>query len=176
MQLAVLPETVTDLRFTARQPGTFLVECNKICGVGHSEMRTQLVAETQDQFAAWLASQSSSVVQPAGSAQASSPLAQGRQVFQLNGCAACHTLKDVGASGTIGPDLDGIGTLAAQQIKDPSYKGHATTAQDRIREAIVSPYTYIPPGFQANVMPGNFGQTIKPDDLDALVSYLAAQK
>lgn len=32
--------------------------------------------------------------------------ASGKSVFASAGCAACHTLKDAGASGTVGPNLD----------------------------------------------------------------------
>jgi mono/diheme cytochrome c family protein len=32
--------------------------------------------------------------------------AAGKEVFASAGCAACHTLADAGATGTIGPDLD----------------------------------------------------------------------
>jgi cytochrome c6 len=30
----------------------------------------------------------------------------GKTIFQTAGCASCHTLKDAGASGTVGPNLD----------------------------------------------------------------------
>jgi mono/diheme cytochrome c family protein len=30
----------------------------------------------------------------------------GKQVFQTAGCKSCHTLKDAGATGTVGPNLD----------------------------------------------------------------------
>jgi len=30
----------------------------------------------------------------------------GKQVFLSAGCKACHTLKDAGATGTVGPNLD----------------------------------------------------------------------
>ncbi|MDX6476587.1 MAG: quinohemoprotein ethanol dehydrogenase [Gaiellaceae bacterium] len=30
----------------------------------------------------------------------------GKQVFQTAGCAGCHTLKDAGAKGNVGPNLD----------------------------------------------------------------------
>ena len=33
-------------------------------------------------------------------------VALGKQVFASAGCAACHTLSDAGATGTVGPDLD----------------------------------------------------------------------
>jgi len=32
--------------------------------------------------------------------------AAGKQVFASAGCASCHTLKDAGANGTVGPNLD----------------------------------------------------------------------
>lgn len=32
--------------------------------------------------------------------------AAGKQIFTSMGCSACHTLKDAGATGTIGPNLD----------------------------------------------------------------------
>ena len=36
----------------------------------------------------------------------SSLVAQGKDVFAKYGCASCHTLKDAGATGTVGPNLD----------------------------------------------------------------------
>ena len=30
----------------------------------------------------------------------------GKQVFETAGCKGCHTLKDAGATGTVGPNLD----------------------------------------------------------------------
>jgi mono/diheme cytochrome c family protein len=32
--------------------------------------------------------------------------AAGKKVFASAGCAGCHTLKDAGATGTVGPNLD----------------------------------------------------------------------
>ena len=32
--------------------------------------------------------------------------AAGKKIFASAGCASCHTLKDAGASGTVGPNLD----------------------------------------------------------------------
>jgi mono/diheme cytochrome c family protein len=32
--------------------------------------------------------------------------AAGKQVFLTAGCTGCHTLKDAGATGTVGPNLD----------------------------------------------------------------------
>jgi mono/diheme cytochrome c family protein len=32
----------------------------------------------------------------------------GKQVFETAGCKSCHTLKDAGATGTVGPNLDQV--------------------------------------------------------------------
>jgi mono/diheme cytochrome c family protein len=32
----------------------------------------------------------------------------GKQVFATAGCKSCHTLKDAGATGTVGPNLDDV--------------------------------------------------------------------
>jgi hypothetical protein len=41
-----------------------------------------------------------------------------------------------------------------------------------ISQDITDPNAVITPGYQPNVMPQNFGQTLTPDQLQQLVSYL----
>jgi mono/diheme cytochrome c family protein len=47
---------------------------------------------------------------------------KGRQMFQDNGCNACHTLADANAAGSVGPSFDGNANLskdhAVQVITD----------------------------------------------------------
>ena len=60
----------------------------------------------------------------------------GKQIFQKK-CAGCHTLKDAGTTGTIGPNLDQLkppfATVQRQVtnggVKMPAFKGVLTTAQ-----------------------------------------------
>jgi len=66
-----------------------------------------------------------------------SPLAAGKHVFETAGCAACHTLKDAGASGTVGPNLDQLkpaDAVVARQVTNggkimPAFKGRLSPAQ-----------------------------------------------
>jgi mono/diheme cytochrome c family protein len=81
----------------------------------------------------------------------------GAQVFANNGCGGCHTLAAAGSSGVTGPDLDEV--LPGQSAEE-------------IEEDIVDPNAKITPGYPANVMPQNFGETIPPEELEALVAYL----
>src|SRR3954468_14987892 len=77
--------------------------------------------------------------------------------FFATNCGGCHTLAQAGTTGTTGPDLDqALKGMSAQQIS----------------QSITDPNAVIAPGYQPNVMPQNFGQTLTPDQLTALVSYL----
>jgi cytochrome c oxidase subunit 2 len=170
----VMPDRVTEVRFTGRQEGTYPIRCTKICGVGHSAMVSNVVVMKQADFDAWLGAQANPSI--AGGGQAADPMAKGREVFLLQGCNSCHALKDANANGSVGPNLNDIGAKAESTIKDPGYTGQAETAEDFIKESIVAPNVYIAPGFPANVMPQDFGKQLSPDDLNALVQYLNAQK
>ena len=68
-----------------------------------------------------------------GSASAS---AQGKQVFTTN-CKGCHTLKDAGATGSVGPNLDDLAPDKATVVRQvnngggpmPSFKGKLSDAK-----------------------------------------------
>jgi mono/diheme cytochrome c family protein len=61
----------------------------------------------------------------------------GRKVFLSAGCTSCHTLKDAGSTGTVGPNLDQAKpplSLAVQRVTKgagamPSFTGQLTTKQ-----------------------------------------------
>lgn len=84
------------------------------------------------------------------------PVFQPPQFFATN-CGGCHTLTQAGTTGTTGPNLDSVlkGMSAAQ-----------------ISQSISDPNAVITPGYPPNVMPQNFGQTLTPPQLAALVKYL----
>jgi mono/diheme cytochrome c family protein len=92
--------------------------------------------------------------------------AQGKSVFASNGCSACHTFKPAGASATVGPDLDTAPALDAKKDNMP--------LPAFIRESILSPNTYISPGYPKGVMPQTFGSTLTKTQLADLVAFLAA--
>ncbi len=73
-------------------------------------------------------------------------LAAGKTVFGQAGCAACHTLADAGASGTVGPDLDRSKpdrALVTDRVTNgkgtmPPFKGQLSDAQIEAVAAYVS--------------------------------------
>ena len=65
------------------------------------------------------------------------PAVNGKQVFASAGCGSCHTSKDSGATGTVGPNLDQLKpskARVAHQVEVgggvmPSFKGQLSEAQ-----------------------------------------------
>jgi mono/diheme cytochrome c family protein len=48
---------------------------------------------------------------PPAASDAAGKVEKGRQVFSDFGCGSCHTLTDAGATGHVGPSLDGDSNL-----------------------------------------------------------------
>jgi len=78
-------------------------------------MKLSLGAFALAMFAVPAASAFASDEEPAAALTAEQ-VTKGRQLFNDNGCNACHTLADADAAGTVGPSFDGDTSLD---------KGHA---------------------------------------------------
>jgi cytochrome c oxidase subunit 2 len=152
-----VPGQVTKLVITPTRIGKFPVICTELCGLGHALMRSQVEVMTPKDYESWLGAQKA----PGGGGGA----ALAAKVFADNGCGGCHRFAPAKSTGAVGPDLDKLSEEAKRAGKP---------LEQFIRESIVDPNAYVEPGFPKGVMPPNFGQTIKPSDLDALVKYLAS--
>jgi cytochrome c6 len=72
-----------------------------------------------------------------GATTTTSAAPNGKQVFETAGCKGCHTLKDAGATGNVGPNLDTLKpseATVAHQVETgggamPSFKGTLSPAQ-----------------------------------------------
>lgn len=61
----------------------------------------------------------------------------GKKIFMSSGCGSCHTLKDAGSAGTIGPNLDekkpsyrrATARITLGKSPMPSFKGQLTPQQ-----------------------------------------------
>ena len=84
-------------------------------------------------------SSSSSSAPPASSSSSGgteNASAEGKQVFTQN-CGGCHTLKDAGTTGSVGPNLDELQPPKATVVRQvnngggpmPAFKGKLTDAQ-----------------------------------------------
>jgi nitric oxide reductase subunit C len=109
------------------------------------------------------------------------PVALGEALFRKSppACAGCHST----AAGVqlVGPSVAGIATRAAERIKDPTYQGQAKTAEEYVRESIVSPSAFLVAGATfsgagRSFMPDNFAHSLQPNQIDQLVAYLMTLK
>lgn len=55
MKQDAIPGQPSEMRFTATKLGTYPIVCTELCGSYHGSMRTQLIVETPEAFAAWQA-------------------------------------------------------------------------------------------------------------------------
>lgn len=159
MKIDAVPGIETKYRITPNRLGTYPVVCAELCGLGHAVMRATTYVLTPEDFEKWITEQKAPADADGGGAGEE---VDGKTIFTdgtgtATACGACHTLADAGTSSETGPDLDE--TLAD---KDRAY----------IEESIVAPDAEITPGFQAGIMPKNYGDTLSDEELEALVGYL----
>jgi cytochrome c oxidase subunit II len=170
VKLDAVPGITGHYRVTPTRLGSYPVVCAELCGLGHAYMRSTVTVVQPKQFQAWLAKRSQGGAAAAGGAAAGGGGGGGQaaavdaKALFTNGngrtpaaCAACHTLAAAGATGTVGPDLG------------KALKGQSPA---QIEQDIVDPNKVITKGFPASVMPPNYGQTLSPQELKALVKYL----
>ena len=69
----------------------------------------------------------------AAATTAAEPNAEGKDVFASAGCGGCHTLKDAGASGAVGPNLDQARpSLAIARLRVANGKGSMPAFKDQL--------------------------------------------
>jgi cytochrome c oxidase subunit 2 len=169
----VVPGIETEIVITPTRTGRFTLVCTELCGLGHATMRAAARVVDQQEFAAWLAKQKSAGGAAAsggtgstgGSGSPSSAL--GKKTFASAGCGGCHTFTPAGTDAKVGPDLDNV-AADAQKAGEP--------VADYVRQSIVDPNAVVAAGYQPSVMPPNFGDTLSPEELDALVAYLSGKE
>jgi mono/diheme cytochrome c family protein len=92
-------------------------------------------------------------------------VAQGQALVQSNGCQACHSID---GSVLVGPSWQGV-YGSEETLTD----GSTVTVDDEyIRESIVDPNAKIVQGFQPNLMPQTFGETLSDSDIEAITAYI----
>ena len=99
---------------------------------------------------------------------ATDPIARGRQVYRTLGCATCHEASISNLFRPVGPALEQAGRLGGQRVPGMS-------AEDYLRQSIIDPGAYLVPRYPDS-MPRGLGEQLSPEDLAALVAYLASLK
>jgi cytochrome c oxidase subunit 2 len=165
MKIDAVPGNTTHLNVTPDRVGTYPVVCAELCGLGHSVMRSTVNVVPRGTFNRWLERQRQAGQRGGGGGGGQAGgggggAVDGKTIFTQGAqpaCASCHTLADAGADATTGPNLD-------QVLKGMS--------PEQIRQSIVDPNAEIAKGFSEGIMPPNYGESLDPREIDALVDYL----
>lgn len=94
---------------------------------------------------------------------ANADVSNGETVALTFGCVGCHAL-DPNQTMT-GPTWHNMGDTAVVRIPDESPALY-------LYQSIVQPGVYIVPGYPANIMPANFGETMSDEQIATMVAYL----
>jgi cytochrome c oxidase subunit 2 len=154
----LIPGYTQSFWFLADTAGTYRGQCAEFCGMQHAKMAMFIIAEPQSKYEEWVKQQQKSSETPLDPRAA-----QGKQVFLTSSCAMCHSIDGTEAGSHVGPDLTHLAsrsTIAAGTLPNTrgALAGWIVDAQG------------IKPGVR---MPPN---TIAPQDLDALLTYLQSLK
>lgn len=103
-KLDMIPGRRNLMRIQADEPGVFAGQCAEYCGGPHALMGFTVIAHAPGEYARLMAERRlrESAARARGSA--------GQQLFQSNGCAACHRIAGTAANGEAGPDLSYVGS------------------------------------------------------------------
>jgi cytochrome c oxidase subunit II len=167
LKIDAVPGITTHYRITPKNPqalGDHDIVRAELCGLGHAYMRQTAHVLSKGAFGRWV--QRMTTRQTGGGGGGTAGAApDGKQLFTAGdadtgatACGSCHTLADAGTTATTGPDLD-----KGLKGKDPAF----------IKQSILQPSAEITKGYQDGIMPNNFGDTLSPEQVDALVQYLA---
>jgi cytochrome c oxidase subunit 2 len=148
----VVPGRTVAAWFEATRLGSYPIFCDQYCGTKHAEMGGQVIVQTPEAYAAWLAN----------GPNANETVIRGRDAFVRYGCSGCH----VGSSSVRAPRLEGV---AGHVV--PIEGGRTIVADDAyLRDSILLPNQHIVAGYAA-VMPSYQG-VVREGDLLDLISYL----
>jgi cytochrome c oxidase subunit 2 len=132
-----VPGMTTHLWFNVRDAGSYDVFCTEYCGLGHSHMRSQVVAMKEADFQKWYTAKVEE-----GAAET------GHHLLSEKGCLGCHT---VNGSPKVGPTFKGL--YGSKVTVTTNGKQRVVTADDAyIERSILYPEADIVKGFPP-VMP-----------------------
>jgi cytochrome c oxidase subunit II len=169
MKIDAVPGITTSYRVTPKSSaiGNHQIVCAELCGLGHAFMRQTAHVMTPQAFASWVRRTSAATQaggggggggQTGAAPDGKTLFANGDQNTGATACGSCHTVSQAGTNGTTGPNLDQV-----LKGKDAAF----------IKQSIVQPDAEIAHGYAKGIMPPNYGSTLKPAEVDAIVKFLS---
>ncbi len=152
----IIPMQDNYLWLTINEPGEYYGTCSEFCGLQHANMRIKVIAETPENFKAWL--QKTKLP-----AMIDTNEKEGAALFMAKTCGDCHSINGTAANGTTGPDLTHIGS------RTTLLAGVSVNNTDNLKAWLRSPQ---------HVKPGSYmPDFLLPDSsVDKLTAYLQSLK
>lgn len=165
----MVPGRVHGMTLQADRVGVYRAQCAEYCGEQHARMALHVVAQSRQEFDAWLAAQA----RPARPADGDARFEAGRRAFAQQHCSACHAVRGgAGANGVGGPGV-GEGALGPDltHVGSRLYLGAGTLRNDA---GALAAWIANPHGFKPGVrMPAS---DMDGETLQALAYYLEQLK
>ena len=158
----VVPGRYTTIWFTAIQEGEFPIFCTEYCGDEHSSMLAKVVVVPAEDYEKAV-DEATKLKKEEGETMA----AYGQRVYNIMGCAACHTLD--GNPG-VGPSFKGL-YGKTETFTDGS---SAEVEDNYLRESLLEPNAKVVQGF-APQMP-TFQGKLNDEQITAMIEFIKAQK
>ncbi len=99
-KMDLVPGRTNAMWLQADTPGIYYGQCAEFCGAQHAHMALLVVAESPEEFAAWLDRERAAAPEPA-----TDEARRGRTVVEEGTCALCHAVRGTSAGARMGPDL-----------------------------------------------------------------------
>jgi len=155
-KMDIIPMQDNYLWVTINEPGEYYGTCSEFCGLQHANMRIRVIAETPENFNAWLEkNKQPAIVNTDG--------AGGSALFMAMTCGDCHRINGTAASGTTGPDLTHIGS------RTTLLSGVSINNTDNLRRWLKSPQHVKPGAYMPDFL-------LSDSSLDKLTGYLQSLK
>lgn len=156
IKMDVLPGRYSKAWFEATQAGEYNIFCAEYCGTSHSDMMAMAIVHPRGEFESWLEKASNFLL-------TMTPVDGGRRVYEIHGCAQCHSVDGGPRTGPTFFKLFG---------KEEAMADGSTVVVDEnyIRESILEPNEQVVAGYEP-VMPTYQGR-IKDDEITALIAYM----
>lgn len=153
-KIDLMPEDTNTLVLQADEPGEYRGQCAEFCGLQHAKMQFLVIAESPEDFDAWVAGQQDVAADPADEVTS-----RGHDLFLGGECVKCHTIRGTAADGDEAPDLTHFAsrrTIGAVTLAN---------TQENVSAWVDDPHQF-KNGIEME------GADLPPDDMAALVQYL----
>ncbi|MGH8383137.1 c-type cytochrome [Pseudomonas sp.] len=162
-KMDMVPGMVSYFWFTPTKTGNYEILCAEYCGLGHYNMRGQMIVEEQGAFDQWLTSQPTfaQTLTTAAKPSRDSVLEKGRLLVEKYGCGACHSQD---GSTSLGPGWKGLYGRTEQLVDGTS----VLVDEAYLKESILDPKARLVQGYP----PVMVAYTLNDDELGALVALI----